>query len=175
MECNQFTPLSHRLFRFFTSSINRIGCIYMVSRPSQGITNLLWTILLVLLIALTTTQEPRLDKVDIRPEEKFINRSKVVREIALITRNGAIGVVFHRNRDTNPWETTERQNHITNFDVERLGAEINQRNLHRRFLLADQSGDRVEANKLMYFFCAAIKVVMVEDNEKRWIRGRELL
>lgn len=177
MECNQFTPLSHRLFRFFTSSINRIGCIYIWSQGphKESQTSYEPYILLVLLIALTTTQEPRLDKVDIRPEEKFINRSKVVREIALITRNGAIGVVFHRNRDTNPWETTERQNHVTNFDVERLGAEINQRNLHRRFLLADQSGDRVEANKLMYFFCAAIKVVMVEDNEKRWIRGRELL
>ena len=74
----------------------------MVSRPSQGITNLLRIILLVLLIALTTMQEPRLDKVDIGPEKKFINRSTVVREVALRTRNGAIDVGFHRFRDTNP-------------------------------------------------------------------------
>ena len=72
-------------------------------------------------------------------------------------------------------ERTERQNHVTNFDVERLRAEINQRNVHRRFLLADQSGDRVEANKLMYFFCATIEVVMVKDNAKRWIRGKRVV
>ncbi|CAN6906990.1 unnamed protein product [Brassica oleracea] len=38
MSCNQFTPLSPHQFRFFTSPINQIGCIYMVSRPSRGIT-----------------------------------------------------------------------------------------------------------------------------------------